>query len=1101
MADVKKRRQISDDEETPLGIRLLRALAARGISNKVFVAALIPLLVMAGTSLIGLSNVTKLFQQTIEVRKERDKEQSWIADNVANVNLAMTRLVASTRIYLKAHQESLLLQNPGLINETDKARATLRDRVNELESGVAALDDAIKGLSIFAPAHRQESEAKLTNRRHLNIVKRKTFNLQNLFVLLEGANSRTVALLKSGNINAASANFVYDERFILNTFDEAVSRIGGSLDVLSRLIRQENKRASERVNRDAEWAMESIRRETFLYLAVAVLTLGALAYLLATSISKPLLQLSHATKRFADEQKTDLPGHDRLDEIGILARSLEDMLHRLGQSKTLMRSIIDLAPPMIFIQDRGGRFLMVNQSMAAMYGEPPAKLVGKRQYDLHPVQKEATRFAERNRATIIHGGVDESLDEVFTDITGRVHTLHAFRMPFDYDGTSAILGVAVNISDRIEAQLEAQTATAASEAKSKFLANMSHELRTPLNAIIGYAEILDEEAEEDGLDNYRDDIQRILSAGRHLLSLINDVLDFSKIESGKLDLCIEPFTLQDILSAVSSTASLLMQKNDNTFEIECDCQDVPLRSDTTRIRQILLNLLSNAAKFTDKGTVTLRCHIEPDRQNGGEQLVLQVSDTGIGMTPEQLTKLFEEFSQADASITKRFQGTGLGLAICKRLAQLLGGDIEVQSEEAVGTSFTVRLPTKLGTSGPEEDQVARPSAQTTKTDGGQGQTVILVIEDDANARELLARYITSAGMQVVTAASAHAGLERARQMKPDAITLDIFLGGVDGWEVLREVKADPELRHIPVIICSVSDDRQKAMSIGAVEVLTKPISKDAYLAAIRRHSASERQGPIMIVDDLADNRAIMERNLAELGFKTVSAVNGLDALQKLKDLPELHSIMLDLMMPEMNGFDFLTRLRQHLKWRDVPVFVITAIDLTPEQSATLMEAAGFMDPHMIKAIRQHHERPDGSGYPNHLPSKDISDLALVVSMCEVYTARIDNRAHRKPVLAREALAHFQNDEDPRIKGLLLNFAKSIGIYPPGTWVKLANGETAIVVKRQKNSPIPLVRALFDANRIPYMGPVRRDTTNSDYKVIGATSPPARPSVELSALFD
>lgn len=173
----------------------------------------------------------------------------------------------------------------------------------------------------------------------------------------------------------------------------------------------------------------------------------------------------------------------------------------------------------------------------------------------------------------------------------------------------------------------------------------------------------------------------------------------------------------------------------------------------------------------------------------------------------------------------------------------------------------------------------------------------------------------------------------------------------------------------------------------------------------------------------------------------------------------------------------------------------------PLQSAQIMEAAGFMDPHMIKAIRQHHERPDGSGYPNRLPSKDISDLALVVSMCEVYTARIDNRAHRKPVLAREALAHFQNDEDPRIKGLLLNFAKSIGIYPPGTWVKLASGETAIVVQRQKNSPIPIVRALFDANSIPYMGPVVRDAKTPEFKVIGATYPPARPSVDLSALFD
>ncbi|MEE2732748.1 MAG: HD domain-containing phosphohydrolase [Pseudomonadota bacterium] len=173
----------------------------------------------------------------------------------------------------------------------------------------------------------------------------------------------------------------------------------------------------------------------------------------------------------------------------------------------------------------------------------------------------------------------------------------------------------------------------------------------------------------------------------------------------------------------------------------------------------------------------------------------------------------------------------------------------------------------------------------------------------------------------------------------------------------------------------------------------------------------------------------------------------------------------------------------------------------PLQSATIMEAAGFMDPQMIKAIRQHHERPDGSGYPNRLPSKDISDLALVVSMCEVYTARIDNRAHRKPVLAREALSHFQNGDDARIKGLLLNFAKSIGLYPPGTWVKLASGETAIVIKRNPSSPIPIVRALFDPNNIPYMGPVPRDAKDPNFKVTGATSPPARPSVDLSALFE
>ena len=746
-------------------------------------------------------------------------------------------------------------------------------------------------------------------------------------------------MLKSGNIAAASANFVYDERFILNAFDDAVGRIDLSLAVLTKIIRQENKLATERVNRQAEWNMEAIRRETLLYLAVAVMMLGALAYLLAKSISKPLLRLSHATTGFTDDQEMILPGRERMDEIGILSRSLEEMLRRLSQSKELLHSIIDLVPPMISIQDRDGRFLMVNQSMAAMYGEPSSLLVGKLQHELHPVKGEAARLAERNRASFIHGGVEENLDETFTDVDGREHTLHTFRMPFDFDGTPAILGVAVDITDRVQAELEAQTATAASDAKSKFLANMSHELRTPLNAIIGYAEILDEEAEEDGLDSYRDDIQRILAAGRHLLSLINDVLDFSKIESGKLELCIEKFTLQDILPAISATAAPLMRKNGNTFKIECECQAVPLVSDATRMRQILLNLLSNAAKFTKNGTVTLSCRIEPESRNDGELLVLEVTDTGIGMTPDQLAKLFEEFSQADASISKRFQGTGLGLAISKRLAQLLGGDIRVQSDEGVGTCFSVWVPAALEQETSDAPPADSATSQTIDTIDDHGKTTVLIIEDDTNSRDLLARYITSAGMQVITAANGPDGLTRARQMKPDAITLDIFLGDLNGWDVLGEIKADPELRNIPVIICSVSDDRQKAISTGAVEVLTKPISRDAYLSAIRRHSASERNGPVLIVDDLADNRAVLARNLEELGFKTETAVNGLDALQKIKDLPDLHSIMLDLMMPEMNGFDFLNKLRRQPKWRDVPVFVITAIDLSPEQREMLTATA------------------------------------------------------------------------------------------------------------------------------------------------------------------
>jgi CheY-like chemotaxis protein/nitrogen-specific signal transduction histidine kinase len=487
-----------------------------------------------------------------------------------------------------------------------------------------------------------------------------------------------------------------------------------------------------------------------------------------------------------------------------------------------------------------------------------------------------------------------------------------------------------------------EDALEASQAKSKFLANMSHELRTPLNAIIGYAEMLEEEAEMDGLDAYTDDIKRILGAGKHLLSLINDILDLSKIEAGRIELFIEEFSVSEMLDNVISTTDSLIRKNDNEFELECNCGDLIIRSDLTRTRQILYNLLSNAAKFTSNGKVSLICDCEEDAQ-GDEPPMLRftIRDSGIGMTKDQLAQLFEEFSQADASITKRFQGTGLGLAISKRLAIMLGGDITVESAEGIGSTFTLRIPSRTNIEDADAivatADAAKPDAfLPDRSDVGH---LILVIDDDANSRELLARHITSIGMQVVTAANGTDGLDRARQLRPSVITLDVFMAGVNGIDVLTQLKNDPELRDIPIVMCTISDERELCLSLGAVGFLEKPINRENLLRTLQRHVSQKSSAPILIVDDVSQNRNIIRSQLKSLPLNFIEAENGMDALKKIEDIDALQCVFLDLMMPEMDGFEFLREFRTFRKWRGVPVFVVTSKDLTKSERVFLAQSS------------------------------------------------------------------------------------------------------------------------------------------------------------------
>lgn len=376
----------------------------------------------------------------------------------------------------------------------------------------------------------------------------------------------------------------------------------------------------------------------------------------------------------------------------------------------------------------------------------------------------------------------------------------------------------------------------ASRAKSTFLANMSHELRTPLNAIIGYSEMLEEEARESGKSDGVQDLRKIQSAGKHLLSLINDVLDLSKIEAGKMALHLENFDVAPLIDEMATTLQPAAAKNGNTIRLHVAKSLGAMHADITKVRQILFNLLSNACKFTDQGTISV--DVDESKLEGRHWVRFRVSDTGIGITAKQKENLFLEFSQADASIARKYGGTGLGLAITYRFVQLMKGRISVESEPGKGATFTVHLPAQVVA---ETSESTRPTANSevalSSDESKAHKDTILVIDDDASVRDLMSRFLAKMGFHVVAAANGEEGMRLARQVHPLVITLDVVMPESDGWTVLKKLKSDSALSEIPVIMVTIVDNEAMALDLGASNYLIKPVDRDRLAVLIEKHRA------------------------------------------------------------------------------------------------------------------------------------------------------------------------------------------------------------------------------------------------------------------------
>jgi hypothetical protein len=654
-------------------------------------------------------------------------------------------------------------------------------------------------------------------------------------------------------------------------------------------------------------------------------------------------------------------------ELVVLA--VEDVTERrrteadLRAIETYAQDIVDTVRKPLLILDAALRVRSANRAFYETFAVTAADTEHHLIYELGNGQWNVPALRRLLGEIIPRSSVfnDFELEHDFPAIGRRVMLLNGRKLKAGDHGELLVLALE-DVTERRRAEEEVVNAREAAESanrtKSLFLANMSHELRTPLNAILGYSEMLHEEATERELVEFASDLDKIGTAGKHLLALINDILDLSKIEAGKMELFLESFDLAELIAEVTSTVQPMVRTNANTLSVRLAPGLGMMHADQMKVRQGLYNLLSNAVKFTQDGTVTVDARRE--RMDRREWVVFQVTDTGIGMSAEQIVKLFQDFTQADASTTRRFGGTGLGLALTRRFCQMMGGDVTVRSVVGEGSVFTIKLPAVMRTE-PEPVPAAggAPGAGFAAGDPLPADAgCVLVIDDDPVQRELMQRFLSREGFRVLVAEDGEEGLRLAREMQPVAITLDVMMPGMDGWTVLAALKADPAVRAIPVVMLTMVDDPNRGFTLGAAAFATKPVNRGRLSRLLRKYSAAGAGGGVLVVDHDAAARSLLRTMLEAEGWDVREAGNGRVALARMEEeRPRL--VLLDLLMPEMDGFEFTEQVRQHAGLRSVPIVVVTSHDLSREERQrlngyveTIVQKAGDSPDALLHRVRE-----------------------------------------------------------------------------------------------------------------------------------------------------
>ena len=741
----------------------------------------------------------------------------------------------------------------------------------------------------------------------------------------------------------AADSYTQDNRIIGNALLAEARTHSTNVDAaLNKLVADASAKAESARDEAVRQTQETARASAIL-VAVVVVIGTLLTILVLRSIIGPLRRLNQVIGELTEGRyDVEIPAESG-DELGAMARTLRLFRtsaierQRLEEEAERQRRTIATAFETIsdgfVLYDSADRILLANSKYCEIFSDHErGELIGQ-------------SFEDILKRRLASGQVDlegerpedwmaESL-RVHRDPEGFVRELRygerwvrVSKRRTPDDGTVAVYTDITELKLR-QAELEQakSSAESANEAKSRFLASMSHELRTPLNAIIGYSEMLIEEAADQERDGFVPELERIAGAGRQLLALINDILDLSKIEANKMELFLETFDVAELLRDVQATVTPLINKNRNSLREDFQSDLGTMHSDQTKLRQNLFNLLSNAAKFTEGGriTLTVRRQSRPD----GDWLLFKVSDSGIGITPQQQELLFNAFTQADASTTRNYGGTGLGLSITRSFCRMIGGTVSVASEPGKGSTFTMEIPAECKRSTPDR----KPAEQPPLVPAGK---TVLIIDDEAAARDVIAKALAEAGLAAIEAASGAEGLAAARAHRPAAIILDIIMPHQDGWSVLRELKNDPELCEIPVILATILADRELGLSLGAVEYLTKPIDTERLIRTIEARGNGKRD--VLIVDDDQSSRDVLRRILTKRNWQVHEASNGVRGIELMKRLsPRL--VLLDLLMPEMDGFETLNEMQQIPELQNIPVVVVTSKDLSANELNWLRDRA------------------------------------------------------------------------------------------------------------------------------------------------------------------